>query len=277
MTTIWIDPDELNTTSALMVNLAKQIADLAMGLAQVGGPPPENIAAELVQAQKNLATIAEVYVLSADVLAQVAAEITGDQSLASAFDSAVGPLVASSVATGSAAIAEAGSQPDVVTIGGGTSPLLAGLVQGSDTSEVTIGGGVSPALQGLVQEPAASDVTVGGGGVSPALAGLVHEPAADEVTIAGTPTPAFGNLGNPAAGGAAASVNPQANAFGISIQEQTHTGSQAGIDSTLQPQGITTGVDSDGGFNFSDPSGDTNTSGAIAGIDPDTGLPVLST
>ena len=96
MTTIWIDPDELNTTSALMVNLAKQIADLAMGLAQVGGPPPENIAAELVQAQKNLATIAEVYVLSADVLAQVAAEITGDQSLASAFDTAVGPLVASS-------------------------------------------------------------------------------------------------------------------------------------------------------------------------------------
>ena len=167
MTTIWIDPDELNTTSALMVNLAKQIADLAMGLAEVGGPPPENIAAELVQAQKNLATIAEVYVLSADVLAQVAAEITGDQSLASAFDTAVGPLVASSVATGSAAIAEAGSQPDVVTIGGGTSPLLAGLVQGSDTSEVTIGGGVSPALQGLVQEPAASDVTVGGGGVRP--------------------------------------------------------------------------------------------------------------
>jgi hypothetical protein len=277
MTTIWIDPDELNTTSALMVNLAKQIADLAMGLAQVGGPPPENIAAELVQAQKNLATIAEVYVLSADVLAQVAAEITGDQSLASAFDSAVGPLVASSVATGSAAIAEAGSQPDVVTIGGGTSPLLAGLVQGSDTSEVTIGGGVSPALQGLTQEPAASDVTVGGGGVSPALAGLVHEPAADEVTIAGTPTPAFGNLADPAASGAAASVNPQANAFGISIQEQTGTAGQGDIDVYEQPAGIGVGVGGDGGFNYTDNFGNTNATDAIAGTDPDTGLPVLST
>ena len=132
-------------------------------------------------------------------------------------------------------------------------------------------------MQGLVQEPAASDVTVGGGGVSPALQGLVHEPAADEVTIASTPTPAFGNLSNPAAGGAAASINPQANAFGISIQEQTNTGSQAGIDSTFQPQGITTGTDSDGGFNYTDNSGDTNTSGAIAGVDPETGLPVLST
>jgi hypothetical protein len=250
MTTIWIDPDELNTTSTLMVNLATQIADLAMGLAGVGGQTPDNVAAELVQAQKNLATIGEVFILGADLLAQVAAEITGDQSLASAFDSAVGPLAASALATGSAAVAEAGSSPDVVTVGGG----------------------VSPALAGLVQEPTATEVTVGGG-VSPALAGLVQEPTATEVTISGTPTPAFENLGGPST---AVPVNPEANAFGINIQEQTSTAAAANTDSYMQPTGITTGVDGDNGFNFTDNFGDTNTSDSIAGHDPDSGDAVLN-
>ncbi len=161
-----------------------------------------------------------------------------------------------------------------MTIGGGTSPLLAGLAtEPTASDEVTIGGGVSPSLAGLAQEPSADNVTVDGGGVSPSLAGLVQEPAAQEVTVPSGPAINLSTDGD-AVGAIPAGANGNMSVIDIYGGTQATIGSM-GMQDVAQP-GITVGADSDGGLTFTDSSGTTDSSDSIAGYDPVSGDAVLN-